>query len=159
MHKKALAELEKSIDLLHREAVGVVSDHWEQVLAMEKRGTGPESKSSLQLATHRKGNHIQAKWIGSKWYGLKNARKCIKVSISRSKGELTYTMAQLKVWCKDWEHSIVQETERKLTIIRKQCSLIVKAIISTRAAQAIADSNPIDHVDLEAFNEIPIVNS
>lgn len=153
MHDAALESLENCFHDLHKTAVGVVSDHWEQILAIEKKSTHWTDKSTLQLASYRLGNHIQLKWVGIRWYGAAKTRKTVKVNITRSKGDLTYTMAKLKPWCKEWELPIVEETERKLTIVRRQAFFLTRSIMALRNAKAIATNSPIEEVELPDDDE------
>lgn len=132
---------------LHVTAAAVVDDHWQQIKAMEKQAQAWSDKSTLVLAAHRKGNHLQIKWIGTKWYGVKNARRQLKISIPRAKSELTYTMAKLKPWTKEWEAPIVEETERKLTAIRKQAHFIVRSIMAVRNASLAEQNFPVDLIE------------
>lgn len=148
-HDDALLSLEKCFHELHVQAVGLVSAHWEQVLAKEKALNDWKEKSCLQLASHRKGNHIQLKWIGNKWFGAKSTRRTVKTNIIRNKDDLSYSTAKLKVLAKEWELPIVIETERKLTTIRKQAYFVTRSIVALRNAKATANNNPLILVDDE----------
>lgn len=90
---------------------------------------------------------MQLKWIGIKWYGPKKGRKAVKESIARNKGDLSYSISKLKPWCKEWELPIVQETERKLTIFRRQAFFLTRSIMALRNAKAIANNSAIEEVE------------
>lgn len=139
---EALETLERCISDLHKEAVAVVDAHWKQIVSAEKQAKSWEDKSQLQLACHRKGNHIQTKWIGIKWYGTKAARKTTKINIPRAAGDLTYSVAKLKEWTRPWELEIVLETEKQLASLRRQAHFIVRAIMAVRNANRIAQNMP-----------------
>lgn len=143
VRERLLEALEQSMGQLHREAVGIVDEHWEAVKAGERGTTGWESKSRLQLASHRKGNHIQLKWIGVKWYGTGGKRSSTKVAIRRTGKHLSYSEATLRQWARDWEVDLVLATEAKLSLIRRQASHLAKAGISIRAANALASGLPV----------------
>lgn len=143
VRERLLEALEQSVGELHREAVGIVSDHWNAVTAVERGTTGWESKSRLLLASHRKGNHIQLKWIGVKWYGTGGKRSSTKVAIRRTGKHLAYSEATLRQWARDWEIDLVLATEAKLSLIRRQASHLAKAGISIRAANALAVGDPV----------------
>ncbi|AVO43572.1 conjugative transfer protein MobI(A/C) [Simplicispira suum] len=132
--------LEACMHDLHVTAAAVVDDHWQQIKDMEKQTQSWSDKSTLVLAAYRKGNHLQLKWIGTKWYGVKDARRQVKISIPRAKSELTYTMAKLRPWTKEWEAPIVEETERKITSIRKEAHFVVRSIMAIRNA-ALTEQN------------------
>lgn len=138
---------------LHVTAAAVVDDHWQQIKSMEKQTQSWSDKSTLVLAAHRKGNHLQIKWIGTKWYGVKDARRQVKISIPRAKSELTYTMAKLKPWTKEWETPIVEETERKLTSIRKQAHFVVRSIMAIRNAALTEQNCSIGPTEIDTESE------
>lgn len=150
--ERLMDALEECLHDLHKQAVAIVDEHWSQVLEHERGAKSWEDKSRLQLATHRKGNHIQLKWIGIRWFGVGSNRKSVKVSIKRTGRDLSYSKAALNQWARDWEIGIVMDTESKLTSIRRQASHYVKAITSARYAIAIATKSPlpVEEDDLDA---------
>ncbi len=145
----AMEALNACLTDLHGIAVGIVDDHWAQVIEADKKAQTWEDKSRLQVSCYRLGNHIQLKWVGTKWYGGKGARKPVKINVPRAAGNLTYSMTKLKEWARPWEIEIVEATEDKLAAIRKQAFHIVRAIMSLRNADRIAKKQPIeeDHPD------------
>lgn len=142
-YQTALHALEECMADLHASAAAVVYEHWEKIKAHEARTTGYEDRSNIGPAAHRQGNHIQAKWIAIKWYGKGAARKQVKVNIPRSRVELTYSMAKLAPYAKEWEIPIIQDTEKKLTSIRKQAHHVVRAIMAMKNATLIERNQPI----------------
>jgi len=94
----AMEHLEECIKALHMNAVAIVDEHWAQILEHENKARSWQEKSQLQLACHRKGNNIQIKWIGTKWYGKASSRRSVRTNIARGAGELTYSMAKLREW-------------------------------------------------------------
>lgn len=142
-HQTAMQALEECMTELHAAAAAVVFDHWEKIKAHESRTTGYDDRSNIGPAAHRQGNHIQAKWIAINWYGKGAARRQVKVNIPRSRVELTYSMAKLVPYAKEWELPIIEETERKLTFIRKQAHHVVRAIMAMKNAALIGRNQPI----------------
>ena len=145
----AMEHLEECVKALHMAAVAIVDEHWAQILEHENKARTWQDKSQLQLACHRKGNNIQIKWIGTKWYGKAPARRSVRTNIARGAGELAYSMAKLREWTREWELPIVEETERKLTSIRRQAQHVVKAIMALRHAKLVAAKHPIDAPEAE----------
>ena len=145
----AMEHLEECVKALHMAAVAIVDEHWAQILEHENKARTWQDKSQLQLACHRKGNNIQIKWIGTKWYGKAPSRRSVRTNIARGAGELGYSMAKLREWTREWELPIVEETERKLTSIRRQAQHVVKAIMALRHAKLVAAKHPIDAPEAE----------
>jgi hypothetical protein len=130
-HDEAIAVLERRIDTLHASAHSIVDRHWTFVYSMEKKFTGWEHKSTLQVRCMQEGNSIRLDWCGIKWYGSKanGDRKSIRTHVTRPKGAYEYTLSKLKALAQDWEADMVEETESQLTKIRREASHLVKAII------------------------------
>ena len=119
-YDKAIDGLAACIAALFDQAMLVAEDYWNFVNKMEGRQTGRDSKSSLQLSCQLKGNHIEAKWSGIKWYGQKASRYSLRVPIPKSKTTSSYAKNKLKEFAKEWEWDKVCEAEEKLTAIRRQ---------------------------------------
>lgn len=147
--ERLMGVLEECLHDLHRQAAAIVDEHWAQVLKHERGAKSWEDKSRLQLASHRKGNHIQLKWIGIRWFGVGSNRKSVKVSIKRTGRDLSYSKAALNQWAREWEIDIVMETEAKLTSIRRQAAHYVKAITAARFANAIATKSEMPTEEVE----------
>ena len=137
MYGKAIEHLESCLGHLHDQAALLADDYLSFVDHVEGKSTGWESRSALQLSCTRKGNHLDLKWTGVKWYGPKNARTSIRIAIKRN-AELAYTAEKLKVYAKSWEIDKVIETEKQLHIIRRKAKHLVKAIISVRNAMRVS---------------------
>ena len=88
---------------------------------------------------HKSGNHLQVKWFTIKWYGKGTARKSVKGSIRKSPNEDTYSMAQLREKAQEWEWPLVESTEIRLGILRRQASFVAKALTSLRYGQMALD--------------------
>src|SRR5450830_479202 len=107
-------EIEKSIRMadeameavlhnIHTQALLIVDAHWTAVTNMEKSVTEWKDKSTLQLSCHRKGNHIQMKWIYVTWVGRGGSRRQMKTNIPKSADEFRYTTASLTKHTREWE--------------------------------------------------------
>ena len=152
-YDKAIDGLAACIGALFDQAMLVAEDYWNFVNKMEGRQTGRDSKSSLQLSCQLKGNHIEAKWSGIKWYGQKASRYSLRVPIPKSKTTSSYAKNKLKEFSKEWEWDKVCEAEEKLTAIRRQQHHVVRAILLIKASKKLSESAPtIDSPDAD-FHE------
>lgn len=134
--------LELCIGELYGQAVAVQDDYMSFVDGVEANAKGWQSRSTLQLSCTKKGNHLDLKWTGVKWYGKQSARTSIRISIPKNATTLGYTEDKLKVFAKEWEIAEVMKAEQKLQVIRRQARHVVKAIISVRNAIKVAKANP-----------------
>lgn len=130
-----IKSLEASIDGLFNKAFEVADRYWMFVNRHEQQDIGPEARSMLELSCRKKGNHLDLRWQSIKWVGPKSKRSRIRTTIAKASDGLGYTDASLKVHAKEWECEIVKETEAELSIIRRQASYLVKAIVSVRNAK------------------------
>ena len=152
MYATAIQHLESCLGHLHDQAALLADDYMAFVDHVEGKSTGWESRSALQLSCTRKGNHLDLKWTGVKWYGPKNARTSVRIAIKRN-AELAYTSEKLKVYAKSWEIDKVIETEKQLHIIRRKAKHLVKAIMSVRNAMRVSKANDTGDHDDAAQNE------
>ena len=135
--EQSIAAIEAAINELHDEAMTAADAYWDGVTAHEKRGTGLDSRSSLELSCSKRGNNLLIQWKGVKWYGPTNKRTRIRVAIARDKEALTYPDKSLKQYAKDWEWEMVKETELIMQSIRRQNHHLVRAIMSIRNAKQV----------------------
>ena len=68
-YEDAMTALEACIMDLYDQAVIAADDYMAFVDREEARATGWESRSALQLSCVRRGNHLDLKWTGVRWYG------------------------------------------------------------------------------------------
>ena len=130
--KKALVAC---IDAIDKVVMEVMTEHWALVGAGDKAAESWADKSALNLAHHKAGNSIQAKWYAVRWAGKKGARAMLRINIRKLRGDDTYSMAELRKYAKDWEWPIVEKTELKLAMLRKQAGFCAKALTSLRHAE------------------------
>lgn len=144
MYAASTAALERCIGDLYDQAIEVADSYMGFVDGVEANAKGWQSRSTLQLSCTRKGNHLDLKWTGVRWYGKQSARTSIRVHIAKNATTLGYTEDKLKAFAKEWEIAEVMKAEQKLQVIRRQARHIVKAIISVRNAVKVAKANPGD---------------
>lgn len=146
-YEVAMEALENCITSLYHQAFTVSDDYLRHVDAMEAKSTGWETRSNLQLSCTRKGNHLDLKWTGLKWYGPKGARHSIRLAITKSKETLGYSEDKPKPYAKSWEIEKVLSTEAQLQMIRRKATHTVKAIISLRHAIRLAKKKSVELAD------------
>ena len=144
LYDAPIAALEQCISDLYDQAHEVSDSYMSFVDGVEGSAKGWQSRSTLQLSCTRKGNHLDLKWTGVRWFGKQSARTSIRVHIAKNATTLGYTEDKLKVFAKEWEIAEVMKAEQKLQVIRRQARHIVKAIISVRNAIKVAKANPGD---------------
>lgn len=135
-YEQAEAALEACLYKVQKEAALLVDAHWEAIKAQEQHATSWSDKSILQLSSFRKGNHIQIKWVSISWFGRGASRRQVMENIQK-KSEFGYTPASLKKFAKEWEWPLVEETERKMTLLRKQAHFLVKSKMALRNAAIV----------------------
>jgi hypothetical protein len=115
----------------------IVHAHWSQVKDMENRSPGWENKSNLQVRCVKEGNSLRLDWSGVKWYGskAKGTRKLKRVHIRKPEGSYAYSLKKLFEHCKEWEKSLVKDTEGKLAAIRREARHVAKALQLIRFAR------------------------
>jgi hypothetical protein len=143
-YANAQAALEACVKELYYEALHVAETYMQHVDKYENAAAGWGSRSTLQLSCTRKGNHLDLKWTGVKWYGSKANRKSIREAIPKNKETLSYSKAKLSEYAKDWEIDKVMETEGKLNIIRRKGTHIAKALVALANARRVLRANPED---------------
>lgn len=150
-YEVAMEALENCITSLHHQAATLADDYLRHVDAMEAKNKGWESRSNLQLSCARKGNHLDLKCTGVKWYGPKGSRHSLHIAISKSKDTLGYSEDKLKPYAKEWELELVMETAAKLQLIRRKATHTVKSIVSLRHAIRLVKTK--GSVDVAEFKE------
>ncbi len=132
----AVEQLHAWLDDLHEQAEKIVEAHWAVVRATEQKMPGWENKSALQLRCAREGNSIKIEWVKIRWVGskAKGTRKA-KREYLRKTGEYGYSLNTLLGLSKEWEKPLVEDTETKLTAIRREARHINKALQLIRFAK------------------------
>ena len=149
LYEDAIQGLERCIAVLYGQAVIEAEEYMKFVDGVEAKATGWESRSTLQLSCTRKGNHLDLKWTGIRWFGQKNNRQSIRVRIAINEESMTYAKDRLNTFAKEWEIDEVMKTEKKLQSIRRKSKHIVKAIINTRNAIRVLKAQKGDEVESE----------
>ena len=149
LYEDAIQGLERCIAVLYGQAVIEAEEYMKFVDGVEAKATGWESRSTLQLSCTRKGNHLDLKWTGIRWFGQKNNRQSIRVRIAINEESMTYAKDRLNTFAKEWEIDEVMKTEQKLQSIRRKSKHIVKAIINTRNAIRVLKAQKGDEVEAE----------
>ena len=144
--KQAMLALEDYLDALYDRAYEIVDAHWAVVREMERKSSGWENKSELQLRCNRKGNSIVLAWNRVRWYGSKQKGNRMRqlIHIAKPAGSYAYSLSKLLSFAKEWEQPLVRETEEKLAAIRQEASHVVKAVIALRHALNRAASVPME---------------
>jgi hypothetical protein len=134
--KLAIEQLQAWLDDLYQQAEKIVEAHWVVVRATEQKMPGWENKSALQLRCTREGNSIKIEWAKIRWVGSKarGTRKAKREYIKKGKGP-GYSLKTLLSISKEWEKPLVEDTEGKLTAIRREAGHINKALQSIRFAK------------------------
>ena len=134
--KLAVEQLHAWLDDLYDRAYKIVEAHWAVVRATEQKMPGWENKSALQVRCARDGNAIKLEWARIKWIGskTKGTRRAERLSI-RKTGEYGYNLKTLLGFSKEWEKPLVEDTETKLTAIRREARHINKALQLIRFAK------------------------
>jgi hypothetical protein len=149
LYEDAILGLERCIAVLYDQAVIAADEYMKFVDGVEAKATGWESRSTLQLSCTRKGNHLDLKWTGIRWFGPKNNRQFIRVRIAINAETMTYARDRLKTFAKDWEIDEVAKTEKKLQSIRRKSKHIVKAIVNARNAIRVLKAQKGEEVEFE----------
>jgi hypothetical protein len=141
-HKElAIEHLQAWLDDLYQQAERIVESHWVTVRATEQKIPGWENKSSLQLRCARIGNTLKIEWVKIRWVGSKarGTRKAKREYIKKGKGP-GYSLKTLLSISKEWEKPLVEDTEGKLTAIRREAGHVNKALQYIRFAKSLASS-------------------
>ena len=134
--EKAADHLQAGLDDLYAQAEKIVEAHWAAVRATEKKWPGWENKSVLRLRLRRKGNTIMLEWGKVRWAGSKaRGTRTALVEYLRKTDDYGYNLKILKALSKDWEKPLVEDTETKLTAIRREWRHINKALQHIRFAK------------------------
>lgn len=134
-------QLQAWLDDLYDRAYEIVEAHWAVVRATEQKMPGWENKSTLQVRCVRDGNAIKLEWARVKWVGskTKGTRRAERLSI-RKTGEYGYNLKTLLGFSKEWERPLVEDTEIKLTAIRREARHVNKALQYIRFAKAAREA-------------------
>jgi hypothetical protein len=148
-YEAAMTAMESCITMLHDQALKVSDAYMAFVDEMERKNQGWDKRSSIQLSVSRKGNHLELRWTGVKWYGPKGKRVSKWVPIPKNKEKQAYSLDKLKVHAQDWEIDTIMETEEKMTRIRRKASHLVKGIMGIRNAMRVSKADGDAAVDIE----------
>lgn len=141
-HREIVVEqLHAWLDDLYGRANEIVEAHWAVVRATEQKMPGWESKSALSVVCSRDGNAIKLEWARVKWVGskAKGTRKAARIYIKKGKG-YGYNLKTLAGFSKEWEKPLVEDTETRLTAIRREWGHINKALQYIRFAKAAGEA-------------------
>ncbi|RYE40860.1 MAG: hypothetical protein EOP24_39210 [Hyphomicrobiales bacterium] len=153
LYESAKDALEECIGELYHQAVEVSDAYLAFVDGVEKKAKGWQERSSLQLSCTRKGNHLDLRWTGLKWFGKTSERSSLRITIARNTATQGYTFDKLKVFAKEWEIDEVMKAEEKLQVIRRKSQHLVKAIISVRNAIKVLKANDTEESDVDTDAE------
>lgn len=126
------------VETLYQEVELIVSSYWDAVLKMEKEKKDAQYRNRLRLRSVKEKNSIRAEWQGIVWTGKGKDGKLFdkKEHISKPAGSFSYTLSRLYKFAHDWEKELIEETEVKLTGIRKEAHHLTRALISLGHAEA-----------------------
>lgn len=156
-HYAAATEaLERCITMLHDQSVRV-SDAYLAFIALHEadKKAARQTGSGIQLSVLRKGNHIEIKWTGIKWYGPKNNRFSKWIPITKSAEKQQYSREKLRLHAQEWEIDMVMETEEKMARIRRKAAHVVKGILAIRHAMKVQKADGDAAVDSEEEDSEP----
>lgn len=146
---EAIRAVERCIEELYNQAVEISDGYLSFVDGVESKNKGWGSRSNLQLSCTKKGNHLDIRRVGIKWYGPKNKRTSLRYSLKKHPEKQSYASDQFKPYAKEWELEKVVETEKSLALIRRKNKHLVRSIMSIRAAAKIDTANPTDDASEE----------
>lgn len=149
---EAIKAVEQCIEEMYHQATEIADGYLAFVDSVEAKSKGWESRSNLQLSCSKKGNHLDIRWVGVKWYGPKNKRSSLRFTLKKHPEKLTYGADQFKPYAKDWEIDRVLETEKRLALIRRKNKHLVRSILSIRAAAKIDTANPTADADEDSVS-------
>ena len=144
---EAIRAVERCIEDLYHQATEITDHYLAFVDGVESKSKGWESRSNLQLSCTKKGNHLDIRWVGIKWYGPKNKRVSLRVSLTKHPEKQSYGVDQLKQFAREWEIEKSIETERLLQLIRRKNKHLVRSIMSIKSAAKIDAANPTADAD------------
>jgi|GEM_PF-1036920 hypothetical protein len=131
--------LEGTIRELYESCSLIVDNYWTVLIQLEKARPGWEHKSKLKLRCGLTGNSIRADWNAVTWRGKKNGKFFdVTKSISKPQGKYGYTLTKLYSYAHEWEKPLIEETEEKLEMIRRESYHLNGALKSIRYALEIA---------------------
>lgn len=140
--------LESRIEDLYHEADDIVSHYWDTVIKMEKRRKGVENKNRLRLRCVKQSNSIRVEWQGIVWVGKGKDGKLFdkREHITKPARSFTYTLSKLYKFAHEWEKEIVDETESRLSGIRREAHHLTRALISVGHAEAVEEKRNAEDV-------------
>ena len=139
--------------MLFDQALRVHDEYLAFVASHEKTRSEVPGSSGVQLSCTRKGNHLDLKWTGVKWYGPKGKRVSKWIVIAKNKEKNSYSIEKIRPFAQEWEVDKILETEEKLTRIRRKAAHLVKGITAVRNAIRVAAADGEAAVDYEGSGE------
>lgn len=124
------------LDDLYEQAEKVVEAHWASIRDAEQKIPGWENKSHLRIRIRRKGNALKLEWGKVRWVGSKaKGTRTPLVDYIRKADEYGYNLNTLLGLSRDWEKTLVKNTETRLASIRREWRHVNKAIQTIRFAE------------------------
>ncbi|MDP3521280.1 MAG: conjugative transfer protein MobI(A/C) [Hydrogenophaga sp.] len=151
-YQDAIAGMEACITFLFDQAQAVSNAYLEEVADLDRLNSRAGLRKmgvGIQLSCTRKGNHLDLKWTGVKWYGSKASRTSKWIAITKTKEKQCYTIERLRPYAQEWQIELIRETEEKLTRIRRKATHVVAAITNMR--NAIRVFNADEDVKIDAM--------
>lgn len=156
-YQAAIESMEACICFLYDQALRVSDAYLAEIANLDSLNKAGDRKMGLgiQLSCTRKGNHLDLKWTGVKWYGPKANRTSKWIAITKSKEKQSFSIERLKPYAQEWQIEIIKETEEKLTRIRRKAAHIVAGITNTRNAIRVAKADGDAAVDFDDAHAYP----
>ncbi len=125
----AISLLRARLEALETKAADFCKQHFDFVMA-ENKARAWEQKSALYAQARMRDNTLGVAWYEVHWYGSKAAktRRMTKRLIRKPKLKHGYNLDALLKLAQLWEADMVRNIEQELLPIRREATLIGKAI-------------------------------
>ena len=125
----AISLLRARLEALETKAADLCKQHFDFVMA-ENKARAWEQKSALYAQARMRDNTLGVAWYEVHWYGSKAAktRRMTKRLIRKPKLKHGYNLDALLKLAQLWEADMVRNIEQELLPIRREATLIGKAI-------------------------------
>jgi hypothetical protein len=125
----AISLLRARLEALETKAADLCKQHFDFVMA-ENKARAWEQKSVLYAQARMRDNTVTVIWYEVHWYGSKAAktRRMTKKLIRKPKLKHGYNLDALLKLAQPWEVDMVRNIEQELLPIRREATLIGKAI-------------------------------
>lgn len=151
-YQAAIESMEACIFFLFDQALRVSDAYLAEITSLDRLNNKAADRKmglGIQLSCTRKGNHLDLKWTGVKWYGPKASRTSKWIAITKSKEKQSYSIERLKPYAQEWQIEMIKDTEEKLTRIRRKAAHIVAGITNMRNAIRVAKADGDAAVDFD----------